>query len=66
MKNLSKFRIKRKDLPIDLFVLSACRTAIGDSQTELGFSGLALQASARSAIGALWYIDDIVTSAYFV
>ena len=66
MKNLSEFRIKRKDLPIDLFVLSACRTAIGDSQTELGFSGLALQASARSAIGTLWYIDDIVTSAYFV
>ena len=66
MKKLSEFRIKRKDLPIDLFVLSACRTAIGDSETELGFSGLALQASARSAIGTLWYIDDIVASAYFV
>ena len=66
IKNLSEFRIKRKDHPIDLFVLSACRTAIGDSETELGFTGLALQASARSAIGTLWYIDDIVTSAYFV
>jgi len=66
MNNLSEFRRKRKDHPIDLFVLSACRTAIGDTQTELGFSGLALQASARSAIGTLWYIDDIVTSAYFV
>ena len=66
MNNLAEFRIKRKDYPIDLFVLSACRTAIGDTQTELGFSGLALQASARSAIGTLWYIDDIVTSAYFV
>ncbi len=66
MNKLSEFRIKRKDFPIDLFVLSACRTAIGDSQTELGFSGLALQAAARSAIGTLWYIDDVVTSAYFV
>ena len=32
----------------------------------MGFSGLALQAGARSAVGTLWYVDDVVTSAYFV
>ena len=47
-------------------MFSACRTALGDADAELGFSGLALQAGARSAIGTLWYVDDVVTSAYFV
>ncbi|MEB3322282.1 MAG: CHAT domain-containing protein [Synechococcaceae cyanobacterium] len=52
--------------PLDLFTLSACRTALGDSDSELGFAGLALQAGARSAIGTLWYVDDVATSAFFV
>ena len=37
----------------------------GDEDSELG-TGLALQAGARSAIGTLWYVDDVVTSAFFV
>ena len=49
-----------------MVVFSACRTALGDPETELGFSGLALQAGAKSAIGTLWYVDDVMTSAYFV
>ena len=47
-------------------VFSACRTALGDADAELGLSGLALQAGAKSAVGTLWYVDDVVTSAYFV
>ena len=66
MKELAKLREKRKGVPLDLVVFSACRTALGDSDAELGFSGLALQAGARSAVGTLWYVDDVVTSAYFV
>ena len=66
MKQLSTLRKKRKGVPLDLVVFSACRTALGDADAELGFSGLALQAGARSAIGTLWYVDDVVTSAYFV
>ena len=66
MKELSKLREKRKGIPLDLVIFSACRTALGDADAELGFSGLALQAGARSAIGTLWYVDDVVTSAYFV
>jgi len=53
-------------VPIDLIAFSACRTALGDPDSELGFAGLALQAGARSAIGTLWYVDDVATSAYFI
>jgi CHAT domain-containing protein len=67
--NLSRFsqlRQRRGSQPLDLIALSACRTALGDRDSELGFAGLALQAGARSAIGTLWYVDDVATSAFFV
>ena len=66
MDQLAKLRKERQGVPLDLVVFSACRTALGDANAELGFSGLALQAGARSAAGTLWYVDDVVTSAYFV
>ena len=66
MEQLTALRQSRRGVPLDLVVFSACRTALGDADAELGFSGLALQAGARSAVGTLWYVDDVVTSAYFV
>ena len=66
MEQLTALRKSRRGVPLDLVVFSACRTALGDADAELGFSGLALQAGARSAVGTLWYVDDVVTSAYFV
>ena len=59
-------RDRRPGASLDLISLSACRTALGDSDSELGFAGLALQAGSRSAIGSLWYVDDVATSAFFV
>lgn len=47
--------------PIELLVLSACRTAFGDRQAELGFAGLALASGAKSVIGSIWYVDDAAT-----
>ncbi|MGB7444193.1 MAG: CHAT domain-containing protein, partial [Coleofasciculaceae cyanobacterium] len=44
--------------PVELLVLSACRTAIGDAEAELGFAGLALQAGVKSALASLWYVSD--------
>jgi CHAT domain-containing protein len=44
--------------PIELLVLSACRTAVGDEQAELGFAGLAVLAGVKSALGSLWYVSD--------
>jgi len=66
LSDFLRLRQRREQDPLDLFVLSACRTALGDSDTEMGFAGLALQAGARSAIGTLWYVDDVATSAYFL
>ncbi|MCA1995514.1 MAG: CHAT domain-containing protein [Coleofasciculus sp. S288] len=44
--------------PIELLVLSACKTAIGDEDAELGFAGLAVQANVKSAIASLWNVSD--------
>jgi CHAT domain-containing protein len=46
------------DPPVNLLVLSACETALGDRQAELGFAGLAVQAGVKSALGSLWYVSD--------
>lgn len=66
ISEFSDLRQRRNEKPIDLFSLSACRTAVGDRDSELGFAGLALQAGAKSAAGSLWYVDDIATSAFFI
>jgi CHAT domain-containing protein len=49
--------------PVELLVLSACRTALGDRQAELGFGGLAVKAGVRSALASLWYVSDAGTLA---
>jgi CHAT domain-containing protein len=51
---------------LDLVVVSACRTALGDELSELGIAGLALQAGASSALGSLWTIDDAAATAFAV
>ena len=49
--------------PIELLVLSACETALGDQEAELGFAGLAVQAGVKSALASLWYVSDLGTLA---
>ena len=59
---LDELRSLKWDEPkLELLVLSACHTAIGDKDAELGFAGLAVLAGARSAMGSLWYVDDAGT-----
>lgn len=48
---------------VDLLVLSACRTAIGSAEAELGFAGLAVSSGVRSAMASLWSVDDVGTLA---
>jgi filamentous hemagglutinin family protein len=43
---------------IELLTLSACKTALGDREAELGFGGLAIQAGVKSAVASLWYVSD--------
>ncbi|MEB3831559.1 CHAT domain-containing protein [Phormidium sp. CCY1219] len=49
--------------PVDLLVLSACSTALGDREAELGFAGLAVHSGVKSAIASLWYVSDEATLA---
>ncbi len=44
--------------PVDLLVLSACETALGNRDAELGFAGLAITSGVRSAIASLWQVSD--------
>ncbi|MEO6862810.1 MAG: CHAT domain-containing protein, partial [Microcoleus sp.] len=44
--------------PVNLLVLSACSTALGDAEAELGFAGLAVASGARSALASLWEVSD--------
>ena len=48
--------------PLELLVMSACRTALGDSEAELGFAGLAVQAGVKSALASLWQVSDLETA----
>ncbi len=44
--------------PVELLVLSACRTAVGDRAAELGFAGVAVAAGVKASIASLWYVSD--------
>jgi len=50
--------LKLKNVPVELLVLSACRTSLGNRQSELGFAGLATESGSKSALGSLWLVDD--------
>ena len=64
MNQLSDYigRTKFRETPLELLVLSACETAIGDDRAALGLAGVAINAGARSALGSLWAISDLATS----
>jgi filamentous hemagglutinin family protein len=49
------------DPPVNLMVLSACRTALGNADAELGFAGLATLAGVKSVMASLWYVSDAGT-----
>ncbi|NJK65422.1 MAG: CHAT domain-containing protein [Microcoleus sp. SU_5_3] len=48
---------------VELLVLSACETAIGDNTAEMGFAGLAVGSGVKSALASLWKVKDIGTLA---
>jgi CHAT domain-containing protein len=48
---------------VELLVLSACETALGDEEAELGFAGLAIGAGVKSVLASLWSVDDVGTLA---
>ena len=61
LNDIDKLKLDRP--PVELLVLSACRTALGDQEAELGFAGLTVKSGARSALASLWNVSDIGTLA---
>ncbi|MCP6761344.1 MAG: CHAT domain-containing protein [Fischerella sp. CENA71] len=51
-----------KSRAIELLVLSACQTAMGDKRAALGLAGIAVRAGARSTLATLWSVDDKSTA----
>jgi CHAT domain-containing protein len=52
----------RQMQPIELLVLSACRTASGDERAALGLAGIAVRAGARTTVASLWSVSDEATA----
>jgi len=47
---------------LDLIVLSACDTAVGDDEASMGLAGAAVEAGAHAAIASLWQVNDASTA----
>jgi CHAT domain-containing protein len=60
--NLLRVRDTKRSSTIELLVLSACKTAVGDKRAALGLAGVAVQAGARSTLATLWSVDDESTA----
>jgi CHAT domain-containing protein len=46
------------DPPVSLLVISACQSAMGNRNAELGFGGLALKSGVDTVVASLWYVSD--------
>jgi CHAT domain-containing protein len=53
-------QIQRNSL--DLLVMSACETAVGDNRATLGLAGVAVKAGAQSTLASLWKVKDNSTA----
>ncbi|MHC5759952.1 CHAT domain-containing protein [Nostoc sp.] len=61
---LNQLRQLRLNEPeVEMLVLSACRTALGDKESELGFAGLAVLAGVKTSVASLWSVNDAGTAA---
>ncbi|RCJ15306.1 filamentous hemagglutinin [Nostoc sp. ATCC 43529] len=61
---LDQLRQLRLNEPqVEMMVLSACRTALGDKESELGFAGLAVLAGVKTSVASLWSVNDSGTAA---
>ncbi|WP_066343815.1 CHAT domain-containing protein [Geminocystis sp. NIES-3708] len=54
----SLFQNYNKKQPLELLVLSACQTAVGDKRATLGLAGISLKAGARTTVASLWPVVD--------
>jgi CHAT domain-containing protein len=65
VKNLDQLLRERNQFvrsPIELLILSACQTAVGDKRAALGLAGVAVRSGARSTLATLWSVEDESTA----
>ncbi len=65
VKNLDQLLRERNQFvrsPIELLILSACQTAVGDKRAALGLAGVAVRSGARSTLATLWSVQDESTA----
>ena len=62
LKQLLQGREEGDTKAIELLVLSACETAVGDERAALGLAGVAVKSGARSTLATLWQVDDESTA----
>jgi len=43
---------------IELLILSACQTAVGDNRATLGLAGVALRSGVQNVLATLWSVND--------
>jgi CHAT domain-containing protein len=58
LDKLLRQREENRPKSIELLVLSACQTAIGDKRAALGIAGVSVRAGARSTIASLFDVRD--------
>ncbi|NDJ20632.1 CHAT domain-containing protein [Nostoc sp. B(2019)] len=56
-------QLRLNDPQVEMLVLSACRTALGNREAEIGFAGLAVLAGVKTSIASLWAVSDAGTAA---
>ncbi|BAY12013.1 CHAT domain-containing protein [Calothrix sp. NIES-2098] len=62
LDNLLQIPEQKKGQPVELLVLSACETAVGDKRAALGLAGIAVKAGASSTLATLWSVNDEATA----
>ena len=66
LNNVLKTRDRIESSIIELLVLSACQTAVGDKRAALGLAGMAVRAGARSTLASLWSVNDAATASFMI
>jgi CHAT domain-containing protein len=59
---LLRDRAQIQRTPIELLVMSACETAVGDRRATLGLAGVVVKAGAQSTLASLWKVKDSSTA----
>lgn len=62
--NLLRLSVNNESQPLELLILSACKTAMGDRRAALGLAGVAIKAGAISTLATLWQVNDASTAEF--